>query len=163
MSTTDVDRSGESTPSTPLADLRLEAVVIPVSDVDRSKAFYAGLGWRLDADCGFDNGFRVVQLTPPGSAASVHFGTNISTAAPGSAQGLYLVVSAQAELLPQITTPVTIINGRHDRVVPVANAEFLDERPNSRLAIIDAGHFVWEEAPAEYASITLDSISRAGS
>ena len=60
---------------------------------------------------------------------------------------------ALAELLPQITTPVTIINGRHDRVVPAANAEFLDERlPNSRLAIIDAGHFVWEEAPAEYAS-----------
>jgi pimeloyl-ACP methyl ester carboxylesterase len=67
---------------------------------------------------------------------------------------------ALAELLPQITAPVTIINGRHDRVVPVANAEFLDERlPNSRLAIIDAGHFVWEEAPAEYASIILDSIS----
>ena len=58
-----------------------------------------------------------------------------------------------AELLPEITTPVTIINGRHDRVVPVANAEFLDERlPNSRLVIIDAGHFVWEEAPAEYAA-----------
>ena len=67
---------------------------------------------------------------------------------------------ALAELLPTITTPVTIINGRHDRVVPVANAEFLDERlPNSRLRIIDAGHFVWEEAPAEYASIILDSIT----
>jgi pimeloyl-ACP methyl ester carboxylesterase len=65
-----------------------------------------------------------------------------------------------AELLPQITTPVTLINGRHDRVVPLANAEFLDERlPNSRLAIIDAGHFVWEEAPAEYASIVLDSVT----
>jgi pimeloyl-ACP methyl ester carboxylesterase len=65
-----------------------------------------------------------------------------------------------AELLPQITTPVTIINGRHDRVVPVTNAEFLDERlPNSRLRIIDAGHFVWEEAPAEYASIVLDSVT----
>ncbi|MBV9414130.1 MAG: alpha/beta hydrolase [Solirubrobacterales bacterium] len=64
-----------------------------------------------------------------------------------------------AELLPQITTPVTIINGRHDRVVPVANAEFLDQRlPNSRVVLIDAGHFVWEEAPAEYASIILDSI-----
>ena len=65
---------------------------------------------------------------------------------------------ALAELLPEIATPVTIINGRNDRVVPVANAEFLDERlPNSRLEIIDAGHFVWEEAPAEYASIILDS------
>jgi pimeloyl-ACP methyl ester carboxylesterase len=66
---------------------------------------------------------------------------------------------ALAQLLPQITTPVTIINGRHDRVVPLANAEFLDERlPNSRVAIIDAGHFVWEEAPAEYCSIILDAI-----
>jgi pimeloyl-ACP methyl ester carboxylesterase len=69
-----------------------------------------------------------------------------------------------AELLPQIATPVTIINGRHDPVVPLANAEFLDERlPNSRLRIIDAGHFVWEEAPAEYASIILDSIVGSGS
>jgi pimeloyl-ACP methyl ester carboxylesterase len=65
-----------------------------------------------------------------------------------------------AELLPQIATPVTIINGRHDPVVPLANAEFLDERlPTSRLVVIDAGHFVWEEAPAEYASIVLDSIA----
>jgi pimeloyl-ACP methyl ester carboxylesterase len=65
-----------------------------------------------------------------------------------------------AELLPQITMPVTIINGRHDRVVPLANAEFLDERlPTSRLVIVDAGHFVWEEAPTKYASIILDSIT----
>ena len=65
-----------------------------------------------------------------------------------------------AGLLPQITVPVTIINGRHDRVVPVPNAEFLDQRlPTSRLVIIDAGHFVWEEAPAEYASIVLASIA----
>jgi pimeloyl-ACP methyl ester carboxylesterase len=64
-----------------------------------------------------------------------------------------------AKLLPQITTQVTIINGRHDRVVPVANAEFLDERlPNSRVVLIDAGHFVWEEAPTEYAATILDSI-----
>jgi pimeloyl-ACP methyl ester carboxylesterase len=64
-----------------------------------------------------------------------------------------------ADLLPRIATPVTIINGRHDRVVPLANAEFLDERlPNSRVSIIDAGHFVWEEAPAEYASIVIESI-----
>jgi pimeloyl-ACP methyl ester carboxylesterase len=65
-----------------------------------------------------------------------------------------------AELLPQITTPVTIINGRDDRVVPLANAEFLAERlPNGRVAIIDAGHFVWEEAPAEYASIVIHALS----
>ena len=65
-----------------------------------------------------------------------------------------------AGLLPQITTPVTIINGRHDRVVPLPNAEFLDQRlPASRLVIIDAGHFAWEEAPAKYASTVLDSIT----
>jgi pimeloyl-ACP methyl ester carboxylesterase len=68
---------------------------------------------------------------------------------------------ALAELLPGIATPVTIINGRSDRVVPLANAEFLDARlPNSRQVIIDAGHFVWEEAPAKYASIILESVSR---
>jgi pimeloyl-ACP methyl ester carboxylesterase len=66
-----------------------------------------------------------------------------------------------AELLPQIRTPVTLINGRHDRVVPLANVEFLDERlPNSRVVVIDAGHFVWEEAPAEYAAAILDSLPR---
>jgi pimeloyl-ACP methyl ester carboxylesterase len=65
-----------------------------------------------------------------------------------------------AELLPMIATPVTIINGRYDRVVPLSNAEFLDERlPTSRLVIIDAGHFVWEEAPAEYAAAVVDSIT----
>lgn len=74
-------------------DLKLEVVVIPVSDADRSKDFYARLGWRLDADFSFDNGFRVVQFTPPGSGSSVQFGTKITAAAPGSAQGLYLIVS----------------------------------------------------------------------
>jgi catechol 2,3-dioxygenase-like lactoylglutathione lyase family enzyme len=74
-------------------DMKLEVLVIPVSDVDRAKQFYANLGWRLDADFAFDNGFRVVQFTPPGSGCSIQFGTNITSAAPGSAQGLYLVVS----------------------------------------------------------------------
>jgi len=74
-------------------DLKFEAVVIPVSDVDRAKEFYARLGWRLDADFPFDNGFRVVQFTPPGSGGSIQFGTKMTSAAPGSAQGLYLIVS----------------------------------------------------------------------
>jgi catechol 2,3-dioxygenase-like lactoylglutathione lyase family enzyme len=78
---------------TTTVDLKLEVVVIPVADADRAKAFYESLGWRLDADFAFDNGFRVVQFTPPGSPASVQFGTKITTAEPGSAQGLYLVVS----------------------------------------------------------------------
>jgi catechol 2,3-dioxygenase-like lactoylglutathione lyase family enzyme len=74
-------------------DLKFEAVVIPVADVDRAKKFYSGLGWRLDADFAFDNGFRVVQFTPPGSGCSLQFGTKITTAAAGSAHGLYLIVS----------------------------------------------------------------------
>jgi predicted enzyme related to lactoylglutathione lyase len=74
-------------------DMKLEAVVIPVSDVDRAKKFYGSLGWRFDADFPFGNGFRVVQFTPPGSGCSVQFGSNITSAAPGSAHGLYLIVS----------------------------------------------------------------------
>ena len=75
------------------ADMKFEIVVIPVSDVDRAKEFYARLGWRLDAD--YDNGkdYRVIQLTPPGSGCSVIFGKNVTAAAPGSTQGLYLIVS----------------------------------------------------------------------
>src|SRR5256886_16782131 len=83
-------------------DYRLEVVVIPVSDVDRAKAFYQGLGWRLDADFATGPDFRVVQLTPPGSACAVIFGTGITSAAPGSAEGLQLVAedidAARAEL-----------------------------------------------------------------
>ena len=74
-------------------DTKIEVVVIPVADVDRSKEFYTRLGWRLDADFPYDNGFRVVQFTPPGSGCSVQFGTKTTPAAPGSAQGLYLIVS----------------------------------------------------------------------
>lgn len=99
-----------TTGSTARADLKLEAIVIPVGDVDRSKAFYEGLGWRLDADFAFDNGFRVVQLTPPGSAASVQFGTRITDAAPGSASACYLVVSdieAARDQLAAVGAPVS--------------------------------------------------------
>jgi catechol 2,3-dioxygenase-like lactoylglutathione lyase family enzyme len=84
-------------------DMKLEILVVPVSDVDRAKEFYVGLGWRLDAD--YDNGsdFRVIQFTPPGSGCSVIFGKNVTGATPGSARGLYLIVSditaARAELL----------------------------------------------------------------
>jgi len=74
-------------------DMQFEVVVLPVADVERAKAFYARLGWRLDADFPFDNGFRVVQFTPPGSGCSIQFGRKMTTAAPGSAQGLYLTVS----------------------------------------------------------------------
>jgi catechol 2,3-dioxygenase-like lactoylglutathione lyase family enzyme len=88
---TNVVRSYDASVAT--VDMKFEAVVIPVSDVDRAKEFYKRLGWRLDADFRFDNGFRIVQFTPPGSGCSVQFGANITSALPGSAQGLYLVVS----------------------------------------------------------------------
>jgi catechol 2,3-dioxygenase-like lactoylglutathione lyase family enzyme len=83
-------------------DMKFEIVVIPVSDVDRAKEFYVRLGWRLDADYATDD-FRVIQLTPPGSQCSVIFGKNVTAATPGTAQGLYLIVSdiaaARAKLL----------------------------------------------------------------
>ena len=82
--------------------MELEAVVIPDADVDKAKDFYQGLGWRLDADFAKSENFRVVQLTPPGSPASIIFGTGLTSAAPGSADGLQLVVddidAARAEL-----------------------------------------------------------------
>ena len=104
MSITEV-RSDNATDQAVAAkvDMKFEIVVIPVSDIDRAKEFYGRLGWRLDAD--YDNGkdFRVIQFTPPGSGCSVIFGKNVTAAAPGSAQGLYLIVSdieaARKELL----------------------------------------------------------------
>jgi catechol 2,3-dioxygenase-like lactoylglutathione lyase family enzyme len=74
-------------------DEKLEVVVIPVADVDRAKEFYLSLGWRLDADRAAGDSFRIVQLTPPGSGCSIQFGTGLTSAAPGSAQGLCLIVS----------------------------------------------------------------------
>ena len=95
--------SANQTTKAPAVDLKLEIVVIPVSDVERAKQFYAKLGWRLDADFTGPDDYRVIQFTPPGSNASVIFGKNVTSAAPGSAQGLYLVVSdidaARKELL----------------------------------------------------------------
>jgi catechol 2,3-dioxygenase-like lactoylglutathione lyase family enzyme len=81
------------TPKVTRIDTKLEIVVIPVSDVDRAKEFYGRLGWRLDADFANGDDFRVIQFTPPGSGASVIFGKNVTAAVPGSAQGLYLIVS----------------------------------------------------------------------
>jgi catechol 2,3-dioxygenase-like lactoylglutathione lyase family enzyme len=83
--------------------MKLEIVVVPVADVDRAKEFYTALGWRQDADFVGGEDFRVVQLTPPGSACSIIFGTGITSAAPGSADGLQLTVTdidaARAELV----------------------------------------------------------------
>jgi catechol 2,3-dioxygenase-like lactoylglutathione lyase family enzyme len=91
------------TPRAGTVDMKLEVVVIPVSDVDRAKRFYSNLGWRLDADFVGGDAFRVLQFTPPGSPSSIHFGKGITPALPGSSLGLYLVVSdieaARAELV----------------------------------------------------------------
>jgi catechol 2,3-dioxygenase-like lactoylglutathione lyase family enzyme len=93
----------DGTPPVGAAEMKLEVVVLAVSDVDRAKDFYAGLGWRLDADLAVEDGYRVVQLTPPGSACSIIFGEGVTAAAPGSAEGLQLSVydidAARADLV----------------------------------------------------------------
>jgi catechol 2,3-dioxygenase-like lactoylglutathione lyase family enzyme len=92
----------DTRPAAATVDLKLEVVVIPVADVERSKRFYENLGWRLDADFSNGSDWRAIQMTPPGSPCSIHFGTGLTAAAPGSAQGMYLVVddldAARAEL-----------------------------------------------------------------
>lgn len=100
------DTSGEGAVGTPPVapgEMKLEVVVLPVSDVDRAKGFYEGLGWRLDADLAVEDGYRVVQLTPPGSACSIIFGEGVTGAPPGSAKGLQLSVfdidAARADLV----------------------------------------------------------------
>jgi len=104
MSSVDVS-SGSAADSPPVkpGEMRLEVVVVPVSDIDRAKRFYASLGWRLDADLAVEDGYRVVQLTPPGSGCSIIFGEGVTSAPPGSFQGLQLSVydidAARADLL----------------------------------------------------------------
>ncbi len=94
---------GAGTPPVSAGEMKLEVVVVPVSDVDRAKSFYEGLGWRLDADLAVEAGYRVVQLTPPGSPCSIIFGEGVTTAPPGSSEGLQLSVydidAARADLL----------------------------------------------------------------
>jgi len=104
MSDTQVrNETAIETPRARTVDMKLEVVVIPVSDVDRAKHFYGNLGWRLDADFVVGDAFRGVQFTPPGSPSSIQFGKGVTSAAPGTTQGLYLVVSdivaARAELV----------------------------------------------------------------
>jgi catechol 2,3-dioxygenase-like lactoylglutathione lyase family enzyme len=84
---------GAEAPQTSAIDMKLEVIVIPVSDIDRAKRFYRDLGWRLDIDYASGDDYRVIQFTPPGSGCSVIFGKNVTTAAPGSVKGLHLIVS----------------------------------------------------------------------
>jgi catechol 2,3-dioxygenase-like lactoylglutathione lyase family enzyme len=104
MSSVDVrTENGTEGATTATLDMKLEVVVIPVADVDRAKEFYGSLGWRLDADFPLSDELRVVQFTPPGSGCSIQFGKGVTSAAPGSAENLLLVVSdidaARAELI----------------------------------------------------------------
>jgi len=92
MSSTQVGTASTGGPEATTVPMRFEVTVLPVADDDRAKAFYQGLGWRLDADFPIDESFRVIQLTPPGSPASIQFGKGTSTMAPGSVQNLYLIV-----------------------------------------------------------------------
>ena len=92
MGTTTTQVSTERAPRAATIDTKLEVVVIPVADVERAKRFYEGLGWRLDADFSDGNDWRLVQMTPPGSACSVMFGKGFTSAVPGSVQGTFLVV-----------------------------------------------------------------------
>ena len=116
--TYEAETNAASEMSVARVDMKFEIVVIPVSDVDRAKEFYVRLGWRLDAD--YDNGkdFRVIQFTPPGSSCSVIFGKNVTGAAPGSAQGLYLIVSdieaARKELLRRGVQISEVFHGTGD-------------------------------------------------
>src|SRR2546421_10418909 len=139
MSSTEM-RSEDATqnPKTGMVDLKLEVVVLPVSDVERAKRFYQRLGWRLDADFASGDDWRVVQLTPPGSPCSILFGKGITTAVPGSVQGNFLVVddleAARGELIRHEVDasevfhfagglPVAGTNGRVPRPDPGGHSE----------------------------------------
>jgi catechol 2,3-dioxygenase-like lactoylglutathione lyase family enzyme len=113
-----------SDPTVAPVDMKFEIVVIPVSDVDRAKDFYSKLGWRLDADYDSGKDFRVIQFTPPGSGCSIIFGKNVTPAAPGSAQGLYLIVSdIQAARQALLDRGVEISEVFHDQAGAYAGTD----------------------------------------
>ena len=125
MSTTDVNPDASSETPLGTVDMKLEVVTLPVSDVDRAKRFYQGLGWRLDGDLALGGGVRAVQLTPPHSQASIVFGTGLTTAEPGSVQRLELVVSdieaAREDLISrgvEVGEPFHVDGGRVPGVDP---------------------------------------------
>jgi catechol 2,3-dioxygenase-like lactoylglutathione lyase family enzyme len=108
-------RESDATRSVGKLDMKLEVIIIPVSDVDRAKQFYEGLGWRIDTDIARGDDFRIVQVTPPGSGCSVAFGTGLTTAAPGTAQTLELIVSdidaVRDDLLTRGVEAVEVFHG----------------------------------------------------
>ena len=126
--TIEASKSQERSATAGRIDMKLEVIVIPVSDVDRAKQFYASLGWRLDADFAAGDDYRVIQFTPPGSSSSIIFGKNVTAAAPGSAQGLYLIVSdiaaARAQLVARGVKVSEVFHGA-DGVFTGADEPFL--------------------------------------
>ncbi|MGZ6909301.1 MAG: VOC family protein [Acidimicrobiia bacterium] len=128
MSVTHADSNATTDLTAGSVDLKLEAVVIPVSDVDRAKRFYERLGWRLDADLANGDSFRIVQLTPPGSACSVQFGIGLTSAAPGAAQELLVVSDIDAahdELVRNGADPSEVFHdatGGYNRFDPAIRA-----------------------------------------
>lgn len=126
MSIATEEHGSAATAGTRTSDLKLEVVTIPVSDTDRAKRFYGSLGWRLDAELATGNGFRVVQFTPPGSACSIHFGSGVTQAEPGTAQGLFLAVTdveaARAELAER-GVDVSAVFHRQPGADPIAGLE----------------------------------------
>ena len=116
MSDTRVSSDTKQAPTPATVALRFEVAVLPVADVDRAKAFYQRLGWRLDADFPIDERFRIVQFTPPGSPASIQFGTGVTTMEPGSVKDMYLVVddlgAARDELISRGADVSEIWHGR---------------------------------------------------
>lgn len=130
-------------------DMKLEVVIIPVSDVDRSKRFYEGLGWRVDADLARGDAFRIVQFTPPGSGCSIAFGTGVTDAAPGSARTLELIVSdidaAREELLARGVEQVEIFHGSPWTRAPGPDPERQSYRTYGAFTDPDGNEWVLQE------------------
>lgn len=120
-------------------DMRLEAVTLPVSDVDRAKQFYKALGWREDADVVAEDEFRIVQLTPPGSPASIQFGNGVSAARPGSVRNLYLVVADVAAARAELVARGAEVSEVFHEAGPVTRARFDPDAAPGRLPGPDPG------------------------
>jgi len=130
-------------------EMKLEVVVLGVADVDRAKRFYEGLGWRLDADFVLGPDARVVQFTPPGSAASIHFGKGLTTLAPGALQSLYLVVSdleaARAELAARGVAVSEVLHREAGRFVPGPDPEHRSYSSFARFSDPDGNGWLLQE------------------
>jgi catechol 2,3-dioxygenase-like lactoylglutathione lyase family enzyme len=141
------DKAAIDSSREPSIDMKLEVVVIPVSDVDAAKRYYARLGWRLDADFAVGDAFRVVQFTPPGSSCSIHFGRGLTSAAPGSAQGLYLVVAdieaARAELVSRGADVSEIAHRNAPGAAPLAGPHPQRQSYASFASFNDLDHNRW--------------------